>query len=170
MELNKPVKLRIPRILYFFPCYWKITWQRQLVSHKIHFIQLVILTWPYQIAPSTSSLFPQFCKRTGSPASLADGSGRNHKTTGEKKWVLNRWQKKVCGWQTEIRKRHVISAVPTNIWSNQVRPKRSSTCFNWIRRWSQTQTVHMQSRYYIPKITTAKTKTKKKATMRRCVK
>lgn len=43
----------------------------------------VPLTWPCQTAPSTSSLSPQFYKRTESPASLADGSGRNHKTTGE---------------------------------------------------------------------------------------
>lgn len=46
---------------------------------------VIPLTWPCQTAPSTSSLSPQFYKRTGSPASLADGSGRNHKTTGEEK-------------------------------------------------------------------------------------
>lgn len=39
------------------------------------------LTLPCQIAPSTSSLFLLFYRKTGSPASLVGGSGRIRKTT-----------------------------------------------------------------------------------------
>lgn len=45
---------------------------------------------------------------------------------------------------------------------SDLKDHQHALAINWIRSWSQTQTVHMQSRYYIPKITTAKTKTKKK--------
>lgn len=45
---------------------------------------VAILTWPCQTAPSISSLSPLFYRRIGSPASLVGGSGRNHKTTGER--------------------------------------------------------------------------------------
>lgn len=45
------------------------------------------LTWPCQTAPSTSSLFPLFYRRTGSRASLVDGSGRSRTTTEEEEHV-----------------------------------------------------------------------------------
>lgn len=45
------------------------------------------LTWPCQTAPSTSSLFPPFYRRTGSRASLVDGSGRSRTTTEEEEHV-----------------------------------------------------------------------------------
>lgn len=54
-------------------------------TYLLHVLHVIILTWPFQTAPSISALCPQFYKRTGSPASLVGGSGRNHKTTGEKK-------------------------------------------------------------------------------------
>lgn len=71
------------------------------------------LTWPCGIAPSISSLCPQSYRRTGSPASLVGGSGRNHKTTGERGWVRNRWRGNRCRWQRCERKLVKI----LDIWS-----------------------------------------------------
>lgn len=43
--------------------------------------QTLMLTLPFQTAPSTSSSFPPSCRRTGSPASPAGGLGRSRMTT-----------------------------------------------------------------------------------------
>lgn len=115
-------------------------WFLNVFPWKVTRSHLIILTWPFQTAPSTSSLSPQFYKRTGSPASLADGSGRNRTTTGYKTWVMNRWHRDMgtaateayysCVFKWTVSKLLTGTVSTTVFCKYEFRAKRCPTCFS----------------------------------------